>query len=177
MGNKGWIILSATLAIVAAIGGARAFPSGPSVSTGTNPIRYFQYVDKPAVGIPGAKAFPFYTSISKKKQVFEVPAGQTLVVTDFRVRGDWFPSIATYGDPNAASVGTNCKGCLIADGNTLWCTQSTTASSQESSTSPWLTGISVGSGAKVDFYLSNDGPVNGADATCAAVATGYLMRN
>ena len=175
MGNKGWIIVSATLAVVTAISVARGFPSGPSVSTGSNPIKYFQYVDQPCVAIPAAKGPPFCTSISKKKQIFEVPAGQTLIITDLHARATWPVSgVPLQGNTHDGSA---CQVCVLADGNGVWCTQVGGAANIESPSTQWSTGIAIASGAKLELLLSNDAGVYGADATCVAVATGYLMRN
>jgi hypothetical protein len=71
--NKQWSVVAATAGILAAGTWAFAFTSGPSVSSGTNPLRTFTTsLQAPATGT------------TAKQDVFEVPPGQTLVVTDVR---------------------------------------------------------------------------------------------
>lgn len=171
MGNKGWIIVSATLAVVTAISVARGFPSGPSVSTGSNPIKYFQYVDKPCTPVPGAKnPDPACSTFWKKKQVFEVPAGQTYVITDLFATSRW----PTGNGAKASFNGDDGRACVLADGVPMWCVTATGPTAQNRLT----TGIPIASGAKLEIILEQDaGNAPAGENNLAAFITGYLMRN
>ena len=133
---------AATLAIVvAAAAWATAAPSGPSVTGGKNPLMTlnFQTVNEASASTGAAKGW-------KVKQVYEVPPGRRLVITDLLLFTAPPPKPSaenTYG----LSCGYPVHACLIIDGKSLWCQY---VSYQTGSLTD---GIPIDAGAKVSLAL------------------------
>lgn len=157
MSRKTPVYAILALSSVVAIG-AYAYTSGPSVTGGANPLRTFVL----HAATTGA-------TNEVKQQVFEVPPGQTLVLTDLAV-----------GDGSNKQLGnkTECQtriACILSNGSPLACDSIRFYGKGGviRNTVRLGTGLALSSGSKVELA------VNGMTAeTChwAITATGYLMR-
>jgi hypothetical protein len=172
MVKKQWLVLVAALALGLALAAvAWAWTSGPSVSGGKNPLRSFRATltgvctTSPSVCKPG------------RQQVFEVPQGQTLVITDLMRFCP--PPSAQCLDPASgcsswyceANQFTSGKACLLADGAALWCLNDMVTSVGTVHADRDLgTGIPIPAGSKVELLWW-------PEKSATVVATGYLMRN
>ena len=157
--QKPWIVIAATAAIAACATWAFAFTSGPSVSTGSNPLRTLAFTF----------TFPKNTTpLFQAKQVFEVPPGQTLVITDLQ------GMVSPPSDPKWAYNSCGGSGWLAADGQVLVRVLGGATDGPRS----LRTGVAIASGSKVELSMKlNAPPPSDLDCPYTLVATGYLMKN
>lgn len=168
--QKPWIVIAATVAISSAVTGAWAYTSGPSISLGSNPLRTLTATATWQNSSTSVQIAP-----QAQGPAFEVPQGQTLVLTDLSVSASPVnPSATNAGNGDFAC--SNLRVCVMVDNVALYCSLS---SDQE-----FKTGLAIASGSKVHLYLTGYVPyvTSGAGVSVykcvpAAVATGYLMKN
>ncbi len=167
MAKNGWMVVAVVAGIFAGAATVRAWTSGPSVTGGVNPLKTFVVAagDWPNQPTAGAESWTY------KKDVFVVPAGQTLIVTDVR------PVLKSINDGN---ICTSHVVNVLADGVPTLSFLGT-----DSGTAPFVeldgstrTGVAIQSGSTLSLTSYAGG--GGNNNTCGAygaVATGYLMHN
>lgn len=196
-GVRGWtavaVVAGVVAGLMAGVTGARAWVSGPSVNLGSNPLKSFSLTFGFTGPLQGATGGSIATPASPgtvTKDVYEVPQGQSLIVT-----GMWYADgldsatftpgagykcqsaggaampFAWVGLPGIKSV------CLLVNGEVLSCEG---AGLNE--------GIVVGSGAKLQLQvigptlgvatdLSGKPAINPNSCTYVVGLGGHLVRN
>ena len=171
--SKSWILLATAAALVACVTAAWAFTSGPSISTGSNPLRTLtvtgSWQNSSSTNSPMFQA---------QGSTFDVPQGQTFVITDLSFSGAPITLTGTNAPSNESGC-TNPRLCILVDGAPAHCTLG------NGGQQAFRTGLSIPSGSKVNLFVSvqvfSTSSCSGCPSvhkcTPAAVATGYLMKN
>lgn len=178
-GVRGWVLVAAVCGIAAGASAVRAFqPTGPAVGTGAMPLKtLFANVKVLTPEKANCSTSCYYTGSSP---AFEVPQGQSYVITDFgsvgysMESGSW-PEKASGDGPNPLSLpGAQNQGavsmCVVVDDTPIWCTSPTALANTNPKS--LTTGMVVGSGSKVTLWARGN-----ASFRLPVFATGYLIRN
>lgn len=178
-GVRGWVLVAAVCGLAAGASAVRAFqPTGPAVGTGAMPLKtLFANVKVVNKTEASCSSNCYYTGSSP---AFEVPQGQSFVITDFgslgtnMEYGSW-PEKAT-GDgpgtqnlPNSSNQGS-VSTCVVVDDTPIWCTSLLNLANTNPKS--LTTGMVVGSGSKVTLWARGN-----SGFRLPVFATGYLIRN